>query len=294
MATFCTGCGVEVRPACRCRSNAEIAALKAEVERLRESEADLIQWIFDGGQRAGIEPADLSPTEVLTRMSDDLAAHKRALAAGPAALHYRSCDCCSIVEAAQAEAMKGGDVTDTIDSLRARLAEVERERDAVLWERNAIEDRLATAIAQSAEARGRLAEIEIEMRMMLPPGKTLLEILRERVAVRVDLGGDASPLADDDSLLRAQCALAACAEMREAAVGVDGRCRLCTARPREHRDNCALSRTDLGRWWASPEDTAQMVGALQMVEGDGEFDSLHEVTRKFVVDVLALIKKGGW
>ncbi len=84
----------------------EIARLKAEVERLRKSEADLIQWIFDGGQRAGIEPADLSPTEVLTRMSDDLAAHKRALAAGPAALHYRSCDCCSIVEAAQAEAMK--------------------------------------------------------------------------------------------------------------------------------------------------------------------------------------------
>ena len=86
-------------------------------------------------------------------------------------------------------------------------------------------------------------------------------------------------------------ALAACAEMRAAAVGVDGRCRLCTARPREHRDNCALSRTDLGRGWASPEDTAQMGGALQMVEGDGEFDSLHEVTRKFVVDVLALLGK---
>ena len=85
-------------------------------------------------------------------------------------------------------------------------------------------------------------------------------------------------------------ALAACAEMRAAAVGVDGRCRLCTARPREHRDNCALSRPDLGRGWASPEDTAQMVGALQMVESDGEFDSLHEVTRKFVVDVLALLK----
>lgn len=42
-------------------------------------------------------------------------------------------------------------------------------------------------------------------------------------------------------------ALAACAEMRAAAVGVDGRCRLCTARPREHRDNCALARTDLWR-----------------------------------------------
>ena len=92
---------------------------------------------------------------------------------------------------------------------------------------------------------------------------------------------------------RANEALAACAEMRAAAVGVDGRCRLCTARPREHRDNCALSRTDLGRWWASPEDTAQMVGALQMVESDGEFGSLHEVTRKFVVDVLALLGKAG-
>lgn len=104
----CAGVG------CFCRADtieslrAKLAALKAEVEQLRESEADLIRWIFDGGQRVGIEPADLSPTEVLTRMSDDLAAHKRALAAGPAALHYRSCDCCSIVERAQAEAMKEG------------------------------------------------------------------------------------------------------------------------------------------------------------------------------------------
>lgn len=37
------------------------------------------------------------------------------------------------------------------------------------------------------------------------------------------------------------------------------------------------------------------IGALQMVQGDGEFDLLHEVTQKFVVDVLALLgdEKGG-
>lgn len=146
-------------------------------------------------------------------------------------------------------------MTDTIESLRAKLAEVERERDAVLWERNAIEDRLATAIAQSAEARGRLAEIEIEMRMMLPPGKTLLEILRERVAVRVALGGNASPLADDDSLLRAQCALASCAELRAALermikYAVEDRATTPGSTRLERqitRANCLLARTNLGR-----------------------------------------------
>ena len=84
-------------------------------------------------------------------------------------------------------------------------------------------------------------------------------------------------------------ALAACAEMRAALLDWHG-----PPNPEhsvEHCPTCALlSCTDLGRGWASPEDTAQMVGALQMVESDGEFDSLHEVTRKFVVDVLALLK----
>ena len=89
-------------------------------------------------------------------------------------------------------------------------------------------------------------------------------------------------------------ALAACAEMRAALTEI-------IARGQEQRGTgrmietaeAALARTDLGAGWASPEVVAQMVGALQMVEGDGEFDSLHEVTRKFVVDVLALLKKGG-
>ena len=114
-------------------------------------------------------------------------------------------------------------------------------------------------------------------------------------------------------------ALAACAEMRAAGlVAHDHACKMAEfhgPRCEEHErhdeapDDClrcaadtafglafaelrkALSRPDLGRGWASPEDTAQMVGALQMVESDGEFDSLHEVTRKFVVDVLALLGK---
>ena len=87
-------------------------------------------------------------------------------------------------------------------------------------------------------------------------------------------------------------ALAACAEMRAAleAVATANTRRLGESRRAIEAARALLSRPDLGAGWASPEDTAQMVGALQMVESDGEFDSLHEVTRKFVVDVLALLK----
>lgn len=88
-------------------------------------------------------------------------------------------------------------------------------------------------------------------------------------------------------------ALAACAEMREAAVGVDGRCRLCTARPREHRDNCALSRTDLGR--------GMVVVPREMVERIGKYAREDRMvtpgsTRlaRLLADLDALIKKGGW
>lgn len=86
-------------------------------------------------------------------------------------------------------------------------------------------------------------------------------------------------------------ALAANAEMRAALTEI-------IARGQEQRGTgrmietaeAALSRTDLGRGWASPEVVAQMVGALQVVESDGEFDLLHEVTCKFVVDALARLK----
>lgn len=87
--------------------DAEIARLKAEVE-------DLIKMVFADGERAGIEPGDLSPSEVLTAMVDDLAAHKRALAAGPAALRagapslWSGESAAREVERAQAEAMKEG------------------------------------------------------------------------------------------------------------------------------------------------------------------------------------------
>ena len=98
---------------------------------------------------------------------------------------------------------------------------------------------------------------------------------------------------------RANAALAACAELRaalEEAFAIHQRSE-CAAPPCTctgfEATRALLSRPDLGAGWASPEDTAQMVGALQMVESDGEFDSLHEVTRKFVVDVLALLKRGG-
>lgn len=89
-------------------------------------------------------------------------------------------------------------------------------------------------------------------------------------------------------------ALAACTEMRAALERHV--CQHVECSPIETHAGCharhTLSRPDLGAGWASPEVVAQMVGALQMVEGDGEFDSLHEVTRKFVVDVLALLDGG--
>ena len=133
----------------------------------------------------------------------------------------------------------------------ARAEKAEVERDAITWERNAVEDRLAQALAACAEMRAAL-EAQDEYSRGAPAIVSNDAEYWRRVKTQEQRRATAT-------------------RMREA----------------------ALSRTDLGRGWASPEDTAQMVGALQMVESDGEFDSLHEVTRKFVVDVLALLKEGG-
>lgn len=85
--------------------DAEIARLKADWSSLRgENDAlrDACRAQIDSGAAGRV--AALYQRAIAAE--SDLARHKRALAAGPAALHYRSCDCCSIVERAQAEAMK--------------------------------------------------------------------------------------------------------------------------------------------------------------------------------------------
>ena len=89
-------------------------------------------------------------------------------------------------------------------------------------------------------------------------------------------------------------AIAACAEIRAAAVGVDGRCRLCTASPREHRDSCALvfTRDEVvgGRVVLDGEEEARVQSALELVTSDPEADMLHATTRDAVSDALALLK----
>ena len=149
-------------------------------------------------------------------------------------------------------------MTDETTHLRALLADAtaraekaEVERDAITWERNAVEDRLAQALAACAEMRAAL-EAQDEYSRGAPAIVSNDAEYWRRVKTQEQRRATAT-------------------RMREA----------------------ALSRPNLGAGWASPKDTAQMVGALQMVESDGEFGSLHEVTRKFVVDVLALLKKGG-
>lgn len=108
-------------PDCPDPRDAEIARLRGEVAELRGFLAEIAELVGPGGDNSPFGRVESALVGLTGRLDDaraDLAAHKRALAAGPAALRDKACprndcgDCeawrraSDVVEAAQEAAMK--------------------------------------------------------------------------------------------------------------------------------------------------------------------------------------------